>query len=219
MPSNSKSVIFDLDGTLVDSQKSILDCITAALELNDVIPDIEITKDIVGPPLLETFHKITKSTNSELNKKLIETFISQYDAEGYKKTQPFPGINAELVNLKANGFRLFVATNKRIVPTIKIIDHLNWRCFFDGVYSIDSSSDGRYESKGKMIADLVNNHNIFKKSAIYVGDRIEDYEAASENDLETVLVSWGYGFEMNENQSFTIVDFVDDLTNRIKEIV
>jgi phosphoglycolate phosphatase len=94
---------------------------------------------------------------------------------------------------------LYIATNKRLIPTKKILDYLSWNSFFSAVYSIDSNTEKPFKNKGEMIRALLNNEMIDLKSAVYIGDRDDDYEAANKNGLPCILVEWGYGSKMPKN--------------------
>ncbi len=208
----SRAIIFDLDGTLIDSQESILNTLSTALKIHGVDPVIPLSTDLIGPPLADILHKVSGITNKEVLKKLALTFVDHYDSGGYQDCVAFDGISDLLGALKASGINLYVATNKRISPTLKILEFFQWTGYFDAVYAIDSPFKGQNRNKVDTIASLIANLSIYKERSIYVGDRMEDIEAAELNGLAGILVGWGYGKFSKANEVYVkVVDSVDEL--------
>jgi len=216
----SKSVIFDLDGTLIDSQESILDAITIAINESGLEAIIPVTKELIGPPLIDTLSKITAVKDGATLNALANKFKLHYDATGYRDSVVYPGIHNLLRGLHDQGYILYLATNKRLIPTRKIVDHLSWDYLFSAVYSIDSNSAKPFNNKGEMISALLVNESIDLKSAIYIGDRVEDYEAAKDNSLPCILVQWGYGEKLVKyNDDHIRVSDPIELLNAIKGVL
>ena len=195
----SRSIIFDLDGTLIDSQESILNTIRIALNESGLEAQIPVTKELIGPPLIETLSKITAVKDSLALNAVANKFKQHYDGVGYRDSVAYSGIQHLLESLHNHGYALYVATNKRLIPTKKIVDYLSWGSLFSAVYSIDLNAEKPFKNKGEMISALLRNELIDPKSAIYIGDRDEDYGAAKENCMPCILVDWGYGAKMSKH--------------------
>ena len=194
---NNKIIIFDLDGTLIDSSTSILESLAYAFSSCSLEPIRPFNADIIGPPLMETLSILSGISDKDVLEKLAEEFKSHYDTFGFQKTIVFPGINKMLNRLKDTGLPMYIATNKRILPTIKIINYLNWNEIFEEVYSLDSFSPSA-SSKSEVLSKLVDSNKLLKDNVVYIGDREEDSLAAIANNIPFLMVSWGYdGAEEN----------------------
>ncbi len=185
-------VIFDLDGTLIDSAPAILASFRAAFAALGIAPAIEIENGIIGPPLTETLQLLSGSTDPALIAQLAEQFKASYDGAGLLQTEAFDGIGELLSRLHGAGLTLSIATNKRIHPTRLILDHLGWRRHFTTVYGLDLFQP-RFANKAAMIARLLADRAIALDTAVYVGDRVEDGESADANQLPFIATTWGYG--------------------------
>ena len=185
-------IIFDLDGTLIDSAPAILLSFREAFARSGITPVRVIDETIIGPPLTETLHLLSGSRDPELIAKLTDAFKASYDTQAYKATTAYDGIDTLLADLVAAGLSLSIATNKRIHPTHLILEHLGWNSCFTHVYALDSFSP-RLPDKAAMIRRLMEDHSIQRESAVYIGDRNEDGESADANNLPFIAVTWGYG--------------------------
>ena len=185
-------ILFDLDGTLIDSAPAILASFRDAFAQTGVAPVRAIDESVIGPPLNETLQLLAGSADPALITRLAEAFKASYDSEGYKATAAYAGVGELLAELAGAGLTLSIATNKRIHPTRLILDHLGWRDHFAHVYALDLFSP-RLPDKAAMIGRLLADQGIAKDQAIYIGDRSEDGESADANGLPFIAVTWGYG--------------------------
>lgn len=194
-----KHLIFDLDGTLIDSAPSILASFAHAFTSKGITPQLPLTPDVIGPPLMQTLAKLSGVDNAEVLSDLAQRFKSHYDTEGHKQTLVYEGVEAFLRAQQAAGFKLYIATNKRYLPTVKIMQHLNWAQYFAGVFALDYYTPP-LANKGQMLGQILSDLNIAPAEALYIGDRYEDGIAAEQNGLAFVLVNWGY-FDENIAQA------------------
>lgn len=194
-----ENIIFDLDGTLIDSSSSILSSFRASFASIGRKPSRALMLDIIGPPLKETLSLLSSTDDPVLLDELATAFKAHYDTEGYRQTIAFPHVEEVLAKLATSGLSLYIATNKRIKPTELIIKHLGWERFFAGVYAPDSIKPPAI-SKGNLLAHVTSIHLIDPKCALYVGDRSEDRIAASENNILFAYANWGYGETLNNDQ-------------------
>lgn len=187
-----RHVLFDLDGTLIDSAPAILASYRDAFAAAGRSPAVPIDEGIVGPPLRETLELLAGSTDDTLLDTLAAHFKASYDSTGYRRTAAYTGVGDMLARLAAGGCRLAIATNKRLHPTRLILEHLGWSGHFDAVYALDLFAP-RLPDKAAMIARLLADRGIPPAEAVYVGDRREDGESADANRLPFFAATWGYG--------------------------
>lgn len=185
-------ILFDLDGTLIDSAPAILASFRDAFAQTGIAPVRTIDESVIGPPLTETLQLLSGSADPALVARLAEAFKASYDSAGYKATAAYAGVGALLAELAGAGLSLSIATNKRIHPTRLILAHLGWSDFFSHVYALDLFTP-RLPDKAAMIGRLMADQAIPKDQAIYIGDRSEDGESADANGLPFIAVTWGYG--------------------------
>ncbi len=190
-PSKITDVIFDLDGTLIDSAPGILACFARTLATNGIEPALPLTSSLIGPPLRETLFKLSGVNDEAWMAAMIEDFKLHYDLDGYKKTVIFPGVDAMLRDLKAAGMRLHIATNKRLRPTELILAHLGWSELFCAVYALDLRKPS-FSNKSEMLDTLLQAEGIAQTQAVYIGDRRDDWNAAQANALPFIAAVWGY---------------------------
>ena len=188
-----KAIIFDLDGTLVDSAPSILASLAQAFADCDLRPRLPLTASLIGPPLRVTLAHLYDGAPDEATlDRLTAAFKRDYDSQGFRHTQAVSGVEAMLHGLAAAGLALHIATNKRALPTRLILDHLGWSGLFGQVYALDSFSPP-LPHKTALLARLLADTGLATKNCAYVGDRAEDGQAARANHLPFIWAAWGFG--------------------------
>lgn len=185
-------ILFDLDGTLIDSAPAILASFKAAFSTCALTPVRAISADIIGPPLTETLQILSGSVDPALINRLSEAFKTSYDSTGYRATTAYAGVTELLISLKTAGCTLAIATNKRLYPSRLILDFLGWQNYFSQVYALDLFTP-RLPDKATLLTRLIEDHAIPKAAAVYIGDRAEDGHAAQANALPFIAANWGYG--------------------------
>ncbi|MEO8671855.1 MAG: HAD hydrolase-like protein [Tahibacter sp.] len=184
-------VLFDLDGTLIDSESGIVGSMLHAFAQMEVTASSrEILRSFIGPPLRQSFPQVV-GDDPERVERAVGHYRERFDALGWQEHEVYPGI-AELVSELAGGGRqLAIVTTKVQVQAQRIIDHLPFGRHFARVYGPDG--DGRHNEKAEMIADALRDFQVKAGQAVMIGDRNFDMLGARANDVRAVGVSWGFG--------------------------
>ena len=185
----TKSILFDLDGTLTDSGEGITNCFIYALEHFGLpIPSREALRVVVGPPLHESFVRF--GVSEEDADTAVAKYRERYIPIGKFENTPYPGIRELLERLKAEGHRLYVATSKPEGMSVDILEHFDLAKYFTRICG--ASMDTSRTNKDAVIAYLLNECGA-QENAIMVGDTAFDVLGAKVHGIPTVGVSWGYG--------------------------
>jgi phosphoglycolate phosphatase len=209
------NVIFDLDGTLVNSAPGIMGALRYVIKKHGIEPHVLLSADLIGPPLRELLIEISGSSEVGDLFLMEQTFKSYYDEAGVFETTRYEGVIQMLEDLKADGHKLFVATNKRENPTNALIKYFKWDQYFVGTYSLDSF-EVPLKEKATLLEKIINIHGLLKNETIYIGDRPEDSEAAKKCNLDFMHASWGYGGDV-DNLSGTHLIKPNDILFHLKK--
>jgi len=201
----NKAIIFDFDGTLVDSEITIYQCFQTIT--NYLAPErVDYAKNIlIGPPLRDTASEILGPNHQVQLDEFVKLFIEMHDEHAIKNTQPYSKVNETLKKLSTKGLSMAVATNKRYTPTIKLINHFNWQDHF--TYIECSDSQNQIRNKDEMIQEILKHNNF--NNAFFVGDTVNDGLSANLNQLPFILASYGYG----RDQDWSKVNVKKDIQN------
>jgi phosphoglycolate phosphatase len=186
-----KTVLFDLDGTIIDSYPGIQKAFDNAYYKVYNVRNTTSIKSLIGPPI----HQILFNCNGETDPDTIDLFVNHfkecYDTEDLKCSVLYDGIPELLQELQSKQIRMFIVTNKRERPTKLIMEFLNLENYFCDFYCSDNK--GVYPSKELMVQDLLKIETVEPSHSILVGDTLQDKRAASFNNVSFVYASYGYG--------------------------
>ena len=182
--------IFDFDGTLVDSEQAIYQCFQSITK--QLAPErLEYSKNIlIGPPLRDTASEILGPDHQDLLDKFIQLFIAMHDEQVIQHTQPYPDVIQVLKQLHNKNIPMAVATNKRLAPTQKLLDHFGWNDYFQCIECSDSKQ--KIRNKDSMIQDIIKLDSSFYK-CYFEGDTVNDGLSANLNNLNFIRALYGYG--------------------------
>ena len=207
----TKAFIFDFDGTLVDSEQAIYQCFQSITK--QLAPErIDCAKNIlIGPPLRGTASEILGPEHQDSLDEFVQLFIAMHDEQVIQHTQPYPDVIQVLKKLHSKNIAMAIATNKRLAPTQKLLDHFGWNDYFLFIECSDSQPKKR--NKGSMIQDIINQNDLFYGS-YFIGDTVNDGLYANQKRLPFVKVNYGYG----KNQEWSEVTISDSI-NQFNEIL
>lgn len=181
-----KTVIFDLDGTLSDPSQGITGAINHALLGLGLQrrPADELLR-FIGPPLRDIFETLLPGEGPGAVKRAVGFFREYYRSTGYRQNVLYPGIRDVLDQLAGAGCRLCLATGKKTVTALDVLDHFSLADYFDTVLGC---GDGG--TKTGLMEEILGSR---RKEAVMVGDRDIDFLAAAETGIPSVGVAWGFG--------------------------
>jgi phosphoglycolate phosphatase len=210
----SKVWFFDLDGTIADTDSDIRLAWKAAIsDLGLECPAFD-EKFVAGPPFDEMAKILfPESHTPALTDALRSGFASHYDSDGFPSTREYPGVIDAVKSLKARGDRVFIATNKRFAGATAMARHFGWDGIFDGLYAGDMHKDdpiGKL-AKGRLIALAMREIGASREDCTLVGDTHSDFEAARENGIASIAVSWGYGKSEELALADVVISSADEL--------
>lgn len=187
-------VLFDLDGTLVDSAPGITATLAFTFEqLGRPIPSPSALLEYVGPPLLQSFESIGGMSQVEAVQALA-IYRERYLAHGVTNVSAYDGIHVALATLQAGGMPSSLATSKPESLARLALIHLGLMDYI-GVMTGASEDERRSEKKDVVALALtrLEAYGADVSNPIMVGDRFYDIEGAAANGVPTVIVEWGYG--------------------------
>ena len=199
-----QNILFDLDGTLVDSGEGILKCAALALEtLQKPMPTPIEMRTFVGPPLVDSFMRF--GCTAEEAEEAVRIYRSRYTVTGKYEGFVYPGIEALLQQLQSDGCRLFVATSKPETTAIDVLTKFGLAPYFERI--IGATLDRSRSTKSEVIAYLLETVGDVSH-ALMVGDTAFDVVGAAAHQLPAAAVTWGYGDvqEMADAGAACIVD-------------
>ena len=187
--SKYRVLLFDLDGTLCDTDEMIVQTMFAIYQKRK--PVKERTREELyyfsGPPIKETLKREFPNEDQEEMYTLFKEVSKGY----YPKcVKPYPFEIETLKALKEKGYLLGVVTNKGLPLTLYSLEICHIDGFFDVIVSADDVSVPKPDPSGiKKALEKLNIKN--KKEVLYLGDNDIDYETASNAGVDTLLVTWG----------------------------
>jgi len=217
----AKAVVFDLDGTLIDSLPDIAFAFNQLLLENGrrQLPPEEV-RVMVGDgaaTLVRRGFEATGGVEADRLAALSERFVAIYEPISAERTRPWPGVVAALDALRAAGWRLAVCTNKPGGPTREILTSLGLAGYFGAVLGGDAvpfrKPDPRHvlatlEAAGAAAAD-----------AVFVGDSPNDINAAKAAGVPVIAVSFGYTrIAPAELGADRLIDHFDELVAAVEEL-
>jgi len=184
------SVIFDMDGTLIDPLLGIsnsYDHMCLSLGIPSISED-EVRR-LIGPPIQVALSEFFGFDQPTLER-AVKLFRSHYSSQGILEYRKYPGIDELLLGLHQYGLGLHIVTNKPVVFANRIVQDAGWDSLFSSVNG--SSLDNPQSSKKDMISSVIKILSPDGSVIAYIGDRPEDASGSHFNGLPFVGVSWGF---------------------------
>ena len=190
------AVIFDLDGTLIDSAPEVCEALNGVLfEEGRRKLSLEEVVSMIGdgaPKLIERAYEATgMSVSSNKKERAIESFLANYELNSPRFTTLFPGTVDMLDNLRQKGIKLAICSNKPSAPANKVLEDLKLKSYFEVVIGGDSLN-GIRKPDPRHLLEAVRPLGVELTSALMVGDSGNDILAAKRAGIKSMAVSFGY---------------------------
>jgi phosphoglycolate phosphatase len=206
--SDFSAIIFDLDGTLVDSSEAIVECINWALSQKQLPPaPARVIKKSIGTPLEDMFAPFTDSDPGDL----VRLYRERYRQVFLQRTRLLPGVSEVLDSVRKRGYRIALATTKPRYFAEPILEHLGIRGFFDAV------AGGEEVTLLKPAPDLLflamERLRASSEETLYVGDHPVDIAAAKSAGIRIICVTTGFWSraELEERTPALVIDNLQEL--------
>lgn len=198
---SKKLVIFDLDGTLMDTSSGILLAVRDAIKEHGM-PELteEQIRSFIGPPIQWSF-EAQYGISKEKAQSMADTFRALYSTKHLLGAVPYPGIYDLLKAINERGLKSAIATYKREDYALKLLMHYHFDDYTDIMYGGDN--DGMLK-KRDIIQKCIDTADITDLSeVVMVGDTLHDSNGAKELGVDFIGVSFGFGFHGDEAKGKT----------------
>lgn len=182
-------IIFDWDGTLMDSIDKIVLCMQAAAKQeNQLVPTEQNVKNIVGLSLQIAMEKLFPTSSSAEQSLLVDAYRHQYNQYEHVYTPLYEGITDLLTTLKSQGYTLAVATGKGRHGLNRMLEISHTAHLFSATVCADEASS---KPDPLMISLLLDKLNVTSEQAIMIGDSSYDLDMAKNAGIKSIGVSYG----------------------------
>ena len=209
-------MVFDLDGTLIDSKLDLVLSVNATLR---AIGREELPAELVasyvgsGAPVLIS-RALGGSPDSEELQRALRYFLSHYEEHKLDNTRAYPGVREALVQL--NGTPMAVLTNKPANISVRILEELGLAAFFKVIYGGNSFATKKPDPLGAntVLRDL----DVAAKEAVMVGDSEVDVQTARNAGMVSAIVNFGFGIHDREKHPADVyVDRMEELLPLVRD--
>ncbi len=209
-----KLVIFDLDGTLLDTIADLAESANYALkQLGYPTHDVETIRTFVGNGINKLLERALPS-HEQTEENVIRMrshFVPYYDVHNADLSNPYPGIVSLLEDLQAKGIQIAVASNKYQEATVKLVKQ-----YFPNIDFIEilGQREGiNVKPDPTIVFDILQKADVSKEDILYVGDSGVDMQTAINAGVDAVGVTWGFRprAELESFQPMGLIDKAEEL--------
>lgn len=210
-----KNILFDLDGTLIDSALGITNSFAYALEKYNIKLSKNELSTLIGPPLMDSFVNYFKF-DLEKAKEATKYFREYFKEKGVKEHKLYPNVIETLEKLKEAGYTLCIATSKPEVFAVEILASYDILKYFS--YVSAANIDDTVTKKEDIVRNAINKLNLNPEETIMVGDRKHDIIGANLNKIDSIGALYGFGdlAELEKEKATFIIDDILEVIDCVK---
>ena len=187
-----KAILFDMDGTLIDSSEGITKSVQYALKHFGIeISELDCLKSFIGPPLADSFVRYYDFP-VEQAREAVDVYRERYNVTGIFECSLYPGVRECIEELKRKGYLIGMASSKPEISCRRILEHFDILSLFDDV--VGATMDGRIDTKEEVLHEVMRRwKDIPREEMCLIGDTMFDVEGANLVGVPCVAVSFGFG--------------------------
>jgi len=214
-----EAVLFDLDGTLLDTLEDLKDSVNYIMEKYGFpVRTLEEVRKAVGNGIRKLVERsVPQGTKEETIEAAFGDFLVYYKENCTVKTKPYPGIGEVLHKLRADGCKLAVVTNKGNEAVQKMIPY-----YFEELFEISVGATKEMPKKPApaQVYYALEKVRVERERALFVGDSQVDVETAKNAGLDSILVTWGFRSkeELKKAGALHLADSAEELYKKMKEM-
>ena len=191
-----KLIIFDLDGTLMDTSEGIISAVKYTIDhfgLHELTGEALAT--FIGPPIQDSFSK-SYGLDGPILQEIATVFRERYKSVDLLSAKPYPGIFDTLTKLKKAGKALAVATYKREDYAIDLLRYYGFERYFSIIHGGDHENKLKKEDIIRLCITETSGAN--KNNCLLVGDTVNDSLGAEMTGIDFLGACYGFGFRSRE---------------------
>jgi phosphoglycolate phosphatase len=202
-------LIFDLDGTLIDSKGDLIQSVNAMLE---EVGRTKLTAETIsgyighGAPTLVA-RALGATATEEEKQRALEFFLKHYEEHKLDSTCAYPGVEETLARLHSEGLSMAVLTNKPVRISVRILEALGLTKYFQSIYGGNSFKTKKPDPLGANT--ILREFGAAAREAVVIGDSEVDVQTA--RNAETFAAAVNYGFGVHDRKMYPADVYLDEM--------
>lgn len=213
---NWNMILFDMDGTISNTEEGITRCVQYALEGFGIYePDRTALRRFIGPPLQDSFKEYYGMSEDDAWAALLK-YRERYDPVGIFECETYEGVEEALRRLKKAGYYIGLASSKPETACCRILEHFHLLSYFDEV--VGASLDKSICSKAQVLREWMRRSGAKPGQAVLVGDTRFDALGAAEAGIACIGVTYGFGTreELEQGGAVAVFDSMKEVADYIE---
>lgn len=216
-----KAILFDLDGTIINSEEGITKCVQYALRSFGIDePDLKKLLCFIGPPLDVIFREKYGFDETQAWQ-AVEKYRERFDEKGIFECVLYDGVEDAIKQLKEEGYLIALASSKPEHACRRILDHFSLTKYFDMI--VGATLDGRISTKQEVLEELkgrMAHFDVSREDMCLIGDTRYDAEGANRFGIRCIGITYGFGTgeQLKEAGAYRVCACIEDAVREIHEM-